>query len=66
MGGTILIQADGKPQIKRDLDKVLIIGTDSDTPREILAMQDTLRVLSVLDPDEAQRVVNWLRAKFPE
>jgi hypothetical protein len=64
--GTVTIDDGYSKPIKRDLSKVIVIGADQDTPREVLAMGETHRMLSSLSPAEAYRVATWLAAKFPQ
>lgn len=65
MGHVVITDDDGE-QIRRDMSKVIVIGMNMDTPRELLAMGETHRVLSAIPADEAARVAAWLVAKFPQ
>lgn len=66
MGHVTITQDDGTT-IKRDLASVIIYDTThNQQPRELLAMEQTYRMLSALSDTEARRVVNWLCEMFPE
>lgn len=64
--GTVIIDDGHSTPIKRDLSTVIVIGVQLDTPREVLAMGETYRLLSAIPADEAHRVASWLAAKFPQ
>jgi hypothetical protein len=64
VSGTVTIDDGYSTPVKRDLGKVIVIGVDADMPREILAMSEANRLLSVLPAEEAARVVVWLYARF--
>lgn len=64
--GSVVIHQDGQEPIKRDLSTVIVVGIDQDMPRELLAMNDTYRVLQSISAAEAARVARWLCEMFPE
>lgn len=63
--GTVTIDDGYSKPRKLAADRVLVVGTDEQLPRELLAMRDCLRILEAIEPEEARRAAAWLAEKFP-